>query len=53
MEFYLTQQQQQQQQQQHELSPYIFDFSGSFTVPAGGDMTNDLLQTPYVTKSTI
>ena len=46
LELYLTTQQQ-------NLSPYVFDFSGDFTVPRGGDKTNDLLQTPYRTKYTI
>ena len=36
LELYLTTQQQ-------NLSPYLFDFSGDFTVPGGGDKTNDFV----------
>ena len=36
LELYLTTQQQ-------NLSPFVFDFSGDFTVPSGGDKTNDFV----------
>ena len=36
LELYLTTQQQ-------ILSPYVFDFSGDFTIPGGGDKTNDFV----------
>ena len=29
--------------QQQDLSPYVLDFSGDFTVPGGGDKTNDFV----------
>jgi hypothetical protein len=36
LEYYLSQSQ--------GLSPYVFDFSGDFTVPQGGDKTNSFVQ---------
>ena len=36
LELYLTTQQQ-------DLSPYVFDFSCDFTIPGGGDKTNDFV----------
>ena len=36
LELYLTTQQQ-------DPSPYVFDFSGDFTIPGGGDKTNDFV----------
>ena len=36
LELYLTTQQQ-------NLSPYVFNFSGDFTIPGGGDKTNDFV----------